>query len=149
MEAFLAWNRAMHSGYDATRVSFAVVRPGVIHDDEHVTVTAYRTEHIRPYPSYAYDFYCKAEDKHVLFTGDLRGDLSDFPITAQTAHRAAVVSELTHFHVEQHIETFAACDCDLLIFNHMIAYNTEKMPDIIPCLPMAVHVTSDGDEIVL
>ena len=149
IEAFLAWDRAMHGGYDANRVSFATVKPGVIHDDEHVTVTAYLTEHIRPFPSYAYDFYCKTEDKHVLFTGDLRGDLSDFPKTAQDMHRTAIVSELTHFHVEQHVDTFAACDCDVLIFNHMIGYNTEKMPDIIPTLPMAVHVAADGDEVVL
>ncbi len=150
IEAFLAWNRVMQQdGYDPARVSFSAVAPGVIHDDAHVTVTAYRTEHIRPRPSYAYDFFCKAEDKHVLFTGDLRADLSDFPTTASRLRRTAIVSELTHFRVEQHVDTFAACDCELLIFNHMIGYNTEKMPDIIPLLPMSVHVAKDGDEVVL
>ena len=149
IEAFLAWNRAMQQGYDPSRVSFSSVQAGIIHDDEHVTVTAIPTAHTRPIPSYAYDFYCKAENKRVLFTGDLRADLSDFPREAQTEHRTSIVSELTHFHVEQHVDTFAACDCDMLIFNHMIAYNTEKMSDIIPRLPMSVHVASDGDEIVL
>lgn len=148
IEALLAWNRAMHD-HDNPRITYKTVCEGVIHDDEHVTVTAYRTEHIRPYPSYAYDFYCKAENKRVLFTGDLRGDLSDFPTTTAELHRTAVVSELTHFHVEQHMDKFAACDCDVLIFNHMIGYNTEKMPALIPQLPMAVHVAADGDEVVL
>ena len=148
IDALLAWNRAMHD-VDNPRITYKTVQEGVIHDDEHVTVTAYRTEHIRPFPSYAYDFYCKAEGKHVLFTGDLRADLSDFPKTTSELHRTAVVSELTHFRIEQHTDVFTACDCDMLIFNHMIGYNTEKMPDIIPQLPMAVHVASDGDEIIL
>ena len=148
IEALAAWNRAMHGG-ENPRITYKTVSEGIVHDDEHVTVTAYRTEHIRPYPSFAYDIYCKAEDKRVLFTGDLRGDLSDFPQTAHEIHRTAIVSELTHFHVEQHVDTFAACDCDVLIFNHMIRYNTEKMPDILPHLPMAVHVAADGDTVVL
>ena len=149
IEALFAWDRAMHGGHDSNRVTFATVVPGVIHDDEHVTVTAIRTQHIRTFPSYAFDIYCKAEGKRVLFTGDLRADLSDFPAEAHTAHRNAIVSELTHYRVEQHIDTFTACDCDLLIFNHMIGYNIEKMPDIIPTLPMAVHVAADGDEVVI
>lgn len=148
IEALAAWNRAMH-GNENPRITYQTVSEGILHDDEHITVTAIRTAHIRPYPSFAYDFFCKAENKRILFTGDLRADLSDFPKTAAEQHRNAVVSELTHFRVEQHIDTFAACDCDLLIFNHMIGYNTEKMPDIIPRLPMSVHITADGDEIVL
>lgn len=148
IEALAAWNRAMHAS-ENPRITYRTVTDGVIYEDDHVTVTAIRTAHIHPFPSYAYDIRCKAENKSVLFTGDLRADLSDFPKTAHETHRTAVVSELTHFRVEQHTDTFAACDCDLLIFHHMIAYNTEKMPDIIPQLPMHVHVANDGDEIVL
>ena len=149
IEALHAWNRAMQGGHDPARVLFSAVNDGVIHDDAHVIVTAYRTAHCRPNPSYAYDFYCKAENRRVLFTGDLRADLSDFPETIKEMHRDAVVSELTHFRIERHVDTFAACDCDLLIFNHMISYNIEKMPEIIPLLPMAVHVAQDGDEVVI
>ena len=149
IDALHAWNRAMHGGHDPARVTFGVSAPGVFFEDEHIRVSGIQTDHIHGYPTYAYAIECKAENKRVLFTGDVRGDMADFPREAAEQAWDVIVSELTHFRIEKHIAAFAACRTKQLIFNHKIDYNIEKMPEIIPQMPFAVHVAADGDEVVI
>ena len=149
LDALRIWQNAMHGTWDEDRVVFGTSKPGVFFEDEHVRVTGIQTDHIPGYPTYAYAMELKAEGKRVLFTGDMRGDLKDFPAAAHTENWDVIVSELTHFHIEQHLEAFLKCRTKTLIFNHKIEYNIEKMEEILPKLPFETIVACAGDTFIL
>ncbi len=148
IEALRAWFSAMHDKWDASRVIMGTAVPGVFFEDEHVRVTAVATDHLHTFPTYAYAFELKAENKRILFSGDMRADLSDFPTEAHTQSWDVIVSELTHFRIEEHAETFAKCQTKTLIFNHKIDYNIAKAGMIMHDLPFDTVIASDGDAFV-
>ena len=149
IEAFRVWQAAMHGGWDEKRVIFGVSAPGVFFEDEHIRVWGIPTDHIHGFPTYAYAFELKAEGKRVLFTGDMRGDLADFPTAAHEETWDVIISELTHFPTEKYIDVFARCRTKQLIYNHKINYNIEKMGKLLPGLPFDAVVACDGDEYVI
>lgn len=148
IDALRAWLAAMHEKWDEARVVMEIAKPGVIFEDAHISVTAIPTDHIHTAPTYAYAFTLKAENKRILFTGDMRADLSDFPREAHGEEWDVIVSELTHFSIENQVETFAKCRTKHLLFNHKFDDNIEKMGTIIPRLPFKTVVVSDGEEYV-
>ncbi len=148
IDALRAWVAAMHDEWDENRVVMGITAPGVIFEDAHISVTAILTDHLHIAPTYAYAFTLKAEGKRVLFTGDMRGDLTDFPHEAHNEDWDVIISELTHFHIEHQVEVFEKCRTKALFFNHKIDYNIEKMGKIIPALPFETTVVSDGEEYV-
>ena len=114
-------------------------------------MTAYLTEHIRPFPSYAYDFYCKSEDKHVLFTGDLRGDFADYPAIAQEQHFDICLCEATHYPPEDAQPVLRTAKLNDLIFIHIadrwhLPGGEDALLGYFADLPYPVRVAHDGDE---
>ncbi len=100
---------------------FSSVRGGEIYKDGTVTVTAHRTKHCEPRPSYAYLFTVNEEDKvkRILFTGDLNRSLEDYPSVATETHIDVVVCEGAHFDPRRRAEILARTDTDLFILNHL------------------------------
>ena len=76
------------------RVHYQVYEEGRIFEDEHVRITSIRTQH----NECSYAFVIEAEGKRVVFTGDLRKDLSDYPAVILESEKPLdlVVMEAAH-----------------------------------------------------
>lgn len=147
-ECLRVWQNAMHGTWDESRVRFGISKPGCFFEDDNLRVSGIPTEHIAGFPTYAYAMELKAEQKRILFTGDMRADLRDFPRAAHEEDWDVIVSELTHYRIELQTEVFAACRTGLLVFNHKIDYNIHALQSVMPKLPFEVILASDGDEII-
>ena len=146
LEGFLVWIKAIHRRPDPQRLKFELSAPGVFFEDEDVRVSGILTDHIPGYPTYAYRVELKKEQKKILFTGDVADDMHDFPKEAWTEEWDVIVSELTHFRIQEQIEQFKTMKTKQLIFNHKHRRNLEVIDQIIPWLPYPARVACDGDE---
>ena len=147
LEGFLTWVRAMHRRTESDRIGFGLSSTDVFYEDENIRVSGIRTDHIKGYPTYAYRFELLKEDKRILFTGDVCGDMHDFPKEASDEAWDVVVSELTHFHIEDHVDLFKSVNTKQMFFTHKHRQNLEVMDRVIPQLPYPVYIACDGDEI--
>ena len=122
-------------------------------NDGNVEVTAFQTEHLTDpeRPSFAYSI--KTEGKKLFFTGDLRGDCSDFPLEA-AQESDLVVSELTHFRLHHIFPFLEQLRTKALIFNHIGNWSQvpeEQVRILEKCkeLPYPVKIAYDGMEFEL
>lgn len=79
------------------RLSYTPYTAGVILDDGNVQITAIPTEHTE----HSFALHVRAEGKSVVFTGDLRSHLADYPEIIRTAHHELVVMEAAHQHYDE------------------------------------------------
>lgn len=108
------------------RLEYQVYGDGVIFDDGTLKVTAIPVGHFRN----AHAFLLEAEGKRVVFTGDLRDDLKDYPrvITEQGCN--LVITEAAHSVLSS--DTTVTClrksKCKQLIISHCnYLLNTEEV----------------------
>lgn len=81
------------------RLSYQKYGDGVIFSDENLTVSAIPTRHY----ANSHAFLIEAEGKRVIFTGDMKKDLADYPalITEGAAPLDLVVTEAAHPHYDE------------------------------------------------
>lgn len=138
--------------HSTDRISYKAVADGVFYDDGVLRVSGIPTRHFesagQDYPSFA--FLLEAEGKRILYTGDLKNDFSDFPVSACRKSQVCIC-ELTHYKLEEALPVFARMPLKKLIFTHIgldmpeqeeIQFIKEKTA----CLPYEAIVASDGDE---
>lgn len=93
------------------------VQEGVLYDDSVLRVTAYRTKHA----SFSYAYLLEAEEKRVLFAGDLysKVPMEDFPLRALEQPLDLAVCEAAHFDPNAYLTVFKPNDnIKRLCFNH-------------------------------
>ncbi len=122
---------------------FGTVEPGAFYEDENIRVEAIPTEHLRPFPSYA--FVITAEGKRMLFSGDLTEDFHDFPAISRETDFDAIVCELTHFTPESALDKIRQCRTKQLIFNHVRQDRLALIAPLKNAFPFPVEIASDGD----
>lgn len=137
--------------FPADRIGFETVSEGTFFDDGTVKVTAYRTRHLGTKPSYS--FLVEAENKKILFSGDLSPELKydDFPVKAYDGDVDMMILEMAHFSPEQCEPYLKKCKVGQLWFNH-VNYPTEKYPAILLMkdrFGYPVYLAHDGDEVTL
>lgn len=74
------------------RLSYRIYAPGVIFDDSTVRITAIANQHT----ACSRSFLVEAEGKKVLFTGDLKHDIPDYPTVATEQELDLIVMEGAH-----------------------------------------------------
>ena len=121
--------------------------------DDVVKVKAFPTEHLAAAGKKSYAYAIEAEGKKICFTGDLRGDCRDFPFEAAD-DSDLVISELTHFRLEQIWEYLVKLNTKALVFNHLGNWSQEPQEQIRikeKCkeLPYPVTLSRDGMEFEL
>jgi len=141
IDAFCGWMQALHAA-KMDRITFRCVTPGRFYDDGTIAVHAIPTRHLGDsFPSYAYKIEC--EGKTVLFSGDMRGDLSDYPAQAITEDFDCIVSEYTHFLITEQMEKFKNTRTKKLIFNHVSRRNIDRFSEVKDSFPYPVVIASD------
>ena len=136
-----------YRGRNKDHIQFKLITPGRFFDDGFLRVTAIPNRHI-PWQDGFLPSYClqlEAENTRIVCTGDLALDGSDFPVEA-AKNAALCVSELTHFDPVEHIQYFKQIKPQLLVFNHVAASLTGKIPEFCKQVGYPVIVAEDGDE---
>lgn len=141
IDGLRAWGDALHFRC-LDRISYHLAVPGEFYRDDAITVRAILTRHFgNEIPSYAYEVEC--EGKRLLFTGDLRADLSDFPAPAFEAGYDCIVSEFTHFNLPEQMELLTKLRTKRLIFNHISPRNVNHMKTLSGGFPYPVIVADE------
>lgn len=143
IDAFGGWLSALHIAY-RDRVLLRLIHVGRIYEDDHISVTAVRTEHIKKgaFPSFA--FLVEAEGKRFLYTGDLSGDFHDYPAVLLEQDFDAVLCELVHFKVERNLGTIAKTKTKRMIFTHLSPRNIPLVRSVEKELPFPIAIAEDG-----
>ena len=146
-----AWLTAQHLAWPSDAITINTTRVGDVFDDGVLQVSAEPTQHMRhaDFPvSFAY--VLRAEEKRVVYTGDLRGDFSDFPMAAREEPCDACICEVTHYDPREALPTLTASPIRRLILTHVHdpwhGEGEEELRDILSGLPYPVEIAHDGDE---
>ena len=87
------------------RIDYRTYTEGAVYAEEGLTVSACPTRHIAPRP--AYGFLLEYGENRVYVTGDMRGDLSDFPSELLSRPVDLLIPECAHCSAE---DLFALCE---------------------------------------
>lgn len=98
IDGVMAFMRATHRMWPDELLDFSVIKAGKIFEDSNITVEAVPTLHMSnekmSFPSFA--FVVTAENKRIVFTGDISRSLKDIPIEALSTP-AICVMECQHY----------------------------------------------------
>lgn len=111
----------------AERISFKNYSAGEIFNDGTLKITAYKTKHFAD----SHSLLVEAEGKRILFTGDMRHDLLDFPYDALTETADLIIMEGAHQRLASApiLEKLKALNVKRMIINH-IYYGMNPDEDI-------------------
>lgn len=151
-----AWH-TMLDGTPGKAYRFTEIAAGEIYADETIRVTAIPTRHHvvdRPEikrQSYAFAVEELATGRRILFTGDLRADMADFPADAFTTGYACIVTEAAHGHLDKLAPLLAGCKTERLIISHIApkANPAERVDALRAALSVPMTVASDGEEVLI
>lgn len=114
------WLRAMHLENFDHLVTFHKVKEGIIYDDGTTKVTAFGTRHIKTDGEpITFSYLFEAENKKMLYSGDLSMDFSDFPMAALNEGVDLCVCECTHYPVALAVEKLCQKKIGRFLFNHV------------------------------
>lgn len=127
-ERYEALNRFLFGkdGLPDNRMSYRLYEPGVVFDDGSVRITAIVNQHT----ACARSFLVEAEGKAVLFTGDLKRDIPDYPAVAIGRELDLIIMEGAHTRLNQPevMETLKASRTKAMIIQHRYdKRNTDEM----------------------
>ncbi len=88
-----------------------------VYQDEELKVTAFPTEHMKTRPAYGY--LLESESKKVHISGDLHGQLVDYPAFLNEAKIDALVVECAHFPAERLLEKLRGCKANRIMPVHV------------------------------
>lgn len=143
-EGIAAYNAILDYIVGGRALNFDFVKEGLFFEDENVRITAIPTKHCPPRPSFS--FLVEAEGKRVLFTGDLRADLSDMPEVAKNERTDAVICEAAHNRLDKVADILYALPTNMLIINHISPKNPESASTpFAKSAPMKCIISSDND----
>ncbi len=150
IKAFEMLMQVATRGVGKEKIIWKLIKPGLFYDDGYLKATAIPNKHIKSgdgfLPSYCFLF--DIEGKKILCTGDLRNDLSDFPVEA-AKDADLVLCENTHFLPIRHLDLFKSIKPGKLVFNHNAGRNTAQFEDVKKAVNYPVFIANDGDEFIV
>jgi len=156
-ESLSGWLSACHVPWPSPVVTARVTRPGPIFDDGVMSVTAQATRHLRdadrPGVPLSFAYVLQAEDKRLVYTGDLSADFSDFPAAARRTECDLCICEVTHYQPEAALPILMQSPIKRLVLNHVHnpwhGEGEKVLLDMMRQLPYPVEVAHDGDVFTL
>ena len=132
-----------------SRISFERYSSGEIFNDGTLKVTAFKTKHFAD----SHSLLVEAEGKKILFTGDLRHDVLDFPHEAISGGVDLIVMEAAHskLYSEPILNILKGLNTKRMLINHIYyGMNSDEQLDFVkselaPLYP--VTATYDGFEL--
>ncbi|MEW6356937.1 MAG: MBL fold metallo-hydrolase [Planctomycetota bacterium] len=144
------WLRAMHLKWPSPLISTNVSRPGQVYADDLVTVSTVTTRHMENVDkTFGCGYIIEGEGRRVIFTGDLKGDFSDFPRVIRDEPFDLCFCEMTHFKPEVALPILKECPIRRLVFTHIHnpwhGEGEQTLREILSPLPYPFEIAHDGD----
>lgn len=100
-----------------------------IYEDENIKLIPFETGHLAEKGRPSYGFILEAEEKRVIFSGDLSYllEMDDFPKAAKELESDLFICEMAHFDFEFLREHIKECKTKRVLFNH-IKFPVERVP---------------------
>ena len=126
---------------------FNKVEEGNFYSDENLKITAFKTQHIEN----SYAFLIEAENKRVLFSGDLKWMAPDLPLEALSKPLDLAVLECAHFEATKYLPYFENNNnVKKICINHYSERFLHTIPTLIDNLKnVEIKVTIDGTEVTV
>ncbi|NOZ24122.1 MAG: ribonuclease Z [Planctomycetes bacterium] len=145
-----AWLKAMHLKWPSPLISTNVSKPGQVYADDRVTVSAVPTRHMENAGNvFSCGYIIETEGKRAIFTGDLKGDFSDFPEIIREEPFDLCFCEMTHFQPEAALPILMDCPIHRLVFTHIHnpwhGDGERTLREILSPLPYPFDIAHDGD----
>jgi ribonuclease BN (tRNA processing enzyme) len=117
---FKAWMDTQHREISPKVISYHASSAGELINYKTTNISAIPTDHLLSEKAVSDSFAYKFNTPYgkILFTGDLRYDFSDFPVSAARDCRICVC-ELTHYPLKLAIPLLLKCNFEKLIFTHI------------------------------
>jgi len=115
VEALNSWLKVTQLDGVAPRLSFNILKEGLIFDDGTLRVTAIPTQHC----PHSHAFLLEAEGKSIVFTGDLRHPTIDFPQVCFQRTCDLIVCEAAHFPTTEAAPIFEKAAPKRVLINHI------------------------------
>lgn len=151
VEGLSGWLKAQHLPYPSQLYSLHTIKEGPVFKDNTLSVHAVGTYHLNVDPKRfsSYAFIIEAQDKRIVYTGDLSADFSDFPQIARDEVSDLCICESTHFQMEHAIEVLRTCPIKKLVFNHVSnqwhGEGEAALMQMLKDMPFPCAVAHDGD----
>ena len=140
---------------DESRIRWSGVREGLFYEDENIRIFASSTQHLQQVGRPSYSFLVEAEEKKIVFSGDLSQWLeeADYPAAAMEQETDMVICEFAHFTPEQIEPYMEKTRTKQFWFNHVGLSKKfdrfEAMRLLGEKMPYPVFAARDGDEITM
>ena len=151
IEPLAKWLQAMSLGYPSERIVLRPYKAGEFYEDGLLRVTAYPTRHLAALDGShgSYALRLETAEASAVFTGDLRNDASDFPLTAFAENCDIAFCELAHYDPFALIDIFKQLPVNQLVFQHILdCWDTpeglRKINSLLSSLPFHAEIAQDG-----
>lgn len=114
------------------RLIYRVYEPGTVFEDENIKITAMVNQHT----DCARSFLVEADGKRVLFTGDLKHDIPDYPTVALETDLDLIIMEGAHTRLNKPgvIDKLRESRTKQMIIQHRsVNYNTDEIVEEFRC----------------
>ena len=147
-EGFLGWMEILKipKEWVLSTVEMGVATEGMIYEKNGLTVAARYTDHIEK-QSFSYVF--EADEKKVLFTGDMKGGFPEYLKLIGEEHYDLVVCEMAHTSLCDAQDLLKQTNTERMIITHYYRPMIEGYEQIFETFPFYVSLAKDGDEIIL
>ncbi len=122
IDALRLWNTVIH-GREPRLLNYISYEESIIYNDGTLRVSAIKTRHTK----LSYAFLLEAEERRVVFTGDLAGPDKDFPAVCFELECDAIVCEAAHFPVEAAAPVFEKCRTRRIYLNHIAPHRQDSI----------------------
>lgn len=115
------WLQAQHLVWPSPCITMHTTVPNDLYDDGLLSVSAITTRHLvvdSDLPS-SFSYELKTGGKSIVYTGDLSGDFSDFPLKNRVDPCDVCICEGTHYSMERALPVLAKAPIRKLILNHV------------------------------
>lgn len=151
-----AWLNALHLKWPSPLVEVGVVADGVIYDDGFLKAEALATNHIKALDAKSpgsFSFALNAENKRIVYTGDLNADFKDFPEALVKNGCDLLICETQHYDLDAALPFISFLSVQKMVFTHVAdkwhGEGESLLRKKISVLPFETHIAHDGDEFLI
>lgn len=146
LDGYLAFAKTIHLDPEkiCKTVDFRVTKEGICYRDENIKVRAIPTMHIMhgQYPAFAYEIL--AENKNVLFTGDMDIGFPEYEQVVGTQKHDLVICEMAHADLKDIKEKLKKTNTSKMLLNHYHYPRLQGFEQIFKEFPFDIQLSTDG-----
>ena len=120
LPALEGWLSAQHIAYPSPLIRLVETLPGALIESSGINVSAIQTGHLhRDGEPVSFAYLADIAGKRICYTGDLNGQLSDFPLPDASTPYDLCLCEATHFDLVSALSVLKKAAIKQMVFTHV------------------------------